>query len=116
MSDQVYQIGREALTNAFQHAVAKQIELEITYDRAKVKLLVRDDGVGIDNGILKGGRSGHWGLSGMRERSQKIGAQLNIWSHSGAGTEIDLSIPARVAYRCQGKGSVRLGIKQRIAG
>jgi len=111
--DEVYQIGREALTNAFQHAVAKQIELEITYDRKKVTLLVRDDGDGIDNGILKGGRSGHWGLSGMRERSQKIGAQLNIWSHGGAGTEIDLSIPAKVAYRRPGKRSAQPRLKQR---
>jgi ligand-binding sensor domain-containing protein len=111
--DEVYQIGREALTNAFQHAVAKQIELEIAYDRKKVKLLVRDDGAGIDNGILKGGRSGHWGLSGMRERSQKIGAQLNIWSHGGAGTEIDLSIPAKVAYRCPGKRSAQPRLKKR---
>ena len=97
--DEVCQIGREALTNAFQHAVAKQIELEITYDRKSIKLLVRDDGAGIDNGILRRGRSGHWGLSGMRERSLKIGAKLSIWSRKGAGTEIELSIPARMAYQ-----------------
>jgi ligand-binding sensor domain-containing protein len=113
---EIYQIGREALTNAFKHAVANHIELEITYNPKKVKLLVRDDGAGIDNGILDGGRSGHWGLSGMRERAQKIGAQLNIWSHGGAGTEIDLSIPAKVAYRRPGKRSARPRIKQRVAG
>jgi nitrate/nitrite-specific signal transduction histidine kinase len=59
---------------------------------------VRDDGVGIDDETLHGGRSGHWGLSGMRERARKLGAQLAIWSHSGAGTEIDLTIPTRIAY------------------
>lgn len=91
-------IGREALTNAFQHAHAEHIEVEITYDPARLRLIVRDDGVGMDNEILQGGRSGHWGLSGMRERAQKIGAQFNIWSHSRAGTEIDLIVPARVAY------------------
>ena len=114
VSDQVYQIGREALTNAFQHAAAKQIELEIAYTRREVKLLVRDDGDGIDNEILKGGRSGHWGLFGMRERAQKIGAQLNIWSHGGAGTEIDLSVPAKAAYRRADKRLVRPKSKQHV--
>ena len=97
VSSEVYQIGREALTNAFAHAFAKKIEMEITYDWAKVRLIVRDDGAGMDSEILTRGRSGHWGLSGMRERAQRIGAHLSIWSHSGAGTEIDLSIPSKVA-------------------
>ena len=78
-------------------------------------MVVRDDGAGMDNEILKRGRSGHWGLSGMRERSQKIGAQLNIWSHAGAGTEIDLSIPANVAYRHLHKRSGWNGFKRRVA-
>jgi len=113
--DEVYQIGREALNNAFLHAFANQIEMEITYDRRQVRLVVRDDGAGMDNEILKRGRSGHWGLSSMRERSQKIGAQLNIWSHGGAGTEIHLSIPAKVAYRPLNKRSGWNEFKQRAA-
>jgi ligand-binding sensor domain-containing protein/signal transduction histidine kinase len=99
VSNEVYQMGREALTNAFRHAFADQIEMQITYSRSKVRLMVRDDGAGMDEEILKRGRSGHWGLTGMRERSQKIGAHLSIRSHGGAGTEIDLSIPGHVAYR-----------------
>jgi ligand-binding sensor domain-containing protein len=113
--DEIYQIGREALNNAFRHAFANEIEMEITYDRRKVTLVVRDDGAGMDNEILKRGRSGHWGMSGMRERSQKIGAQLNIWSHGGAGTEIDLSIPAKVAYRHLHQRSGWNGFKRRVA-
>jgi signal transduction histidine kinase len=54
--------------------------------------------MGIDDGVLSRGRTGHWGLSGMRERANKIGAQLNIWSNSGAGTEIELTVPANVAF------------------
>ncbi len=115
VSDEVYQIGREALNNAFLHAYAKQIEMEITYDRKSVRLVVRDDGAGMDNEILERGRSGHWGLSGMRERSQQIGAQLNIWSHGGAGTEIDLFIPAKVAYRQPHKKSGWNEFKRRVA-
>jgi signal transduction histidine kinase len=96
--DDVYQIGREALINAFSHSRASSIEVEITYDRANVRLRVRDNGIGIDPNILKEGRPGHWGLSGIRERAEHIGAKLNIWSSAGAGTEIDLTIPSRVAY------------------
>jgi signal transduction histidine kinase len=94
----VRRIGLEALTNAFRHAAAKNIEVEITYEKSKLRLIVRDDGIGIDDETLHSGRSGHWGLSGMRERAAKLGAQLGIWSHIGAGTEIHLTIPTRIAF------------------
>lgn len=97
--DEAYRIGREALANAFQHSGATKIEVEITYDRALVRLRVRDNGGGMDLQMLNGGRPGHYGLSGMRERSQTMGGQLVIWSRPGAGTEIDLEIPAQAAYQ-----------------
>src|SRR6266446_122504 len=84
--------------NAFQHSQASSIEVELTYDSAGLSVRVRDNGRGIDREMLSGGREGHWGLSGMRERVQNIGGQLNIWSNPGAGTEIDFKIPAKVAY------------------
>jgi nitrate/nitrite-specific signal transduction histidine kinase len=49
--------------------------------------------------MLEAGRSGHYGLSGMRERAQQVGAKLEIWSGAKAGTEIDLSIAGSIAYR-----------------
>jgi signal transduction histidine kinase/ligand-binding sensor domain-containing protein len=98
VGDDVRRIGLEALTNAFRHAAAENIEVEITYEKSKLRLTVRDDGIGIDDETLHSGRSGHWGLSGMRERARKLGAQLAIWSNTGAGTEIDLTIPMRIAY------------------
>jgi signal transduction histidine kinase/ligand-binding sensor domain-containing protein len=114
--NEIYQIGREALTNAFLHAFADQIEMELIYGRKKVRLIIQDDGTGIDDGTLERGRSGHWGLFGMRERSKKIGANLSISSRGGTGTEIDLSIPANVAYRRpQKKGSYWQRIKHRVA-
>jgi signal transduction histidine kinase len=97
--DEAFRIGREALGNAFQHSDAKRVEAEITYDRAQLRMRVRDDGMGIDQTVLHGGKPGHYGLAGMRERAQTIGGQLAIWSRPGAGTEIDLAIPARVAYQ-----------------
>jgi len=97
--DDAYRIGREALANAFEHSNAIRIEVEITYDSARLRLSIRDNGDGIDQEILKSGRSGHWGMSGMRERAQSIGGQLNVWSNQGAGTEVELIVPAKVAYR-----------------
>jgi signal transduction histidine kinase len=86
------------LGNAFLHSGASKIEVEITYDRVMVRLRIRDDGRGIDSQILNGGRPGHYGLSGMRERAHTLGARLDIWSRPGAGTEVDLAIPAEAAY------------------
>jgi ligand-binding sensor domain-containing protein/signal transduction histidine kinase len=99
LRDDIYRIAREALWNAFRHARARMIELEIRYSRSTLHLRVRDDGVGIDPIVLdQGGRAGHWGLPGMRERAQRIGGRLKVWSRAGAGTEVELGIPGSVAY------------------
>lgn len=97
--DEVYRLAAEALRNAIRHAGAKRIEVEIRYDAEELKLRVRDDGRGIDAGVLdKGHAPGHWGLGGMRERARLIGASFEIWSKPGSGTEIELKIPAASAY------------------
>src|ERR1700680_2292823 len=80
LRDDIYRIAREALRNAFRHAQANRIEAEITYGGRVLRLRIRDDGKGIDSRLLGTGRDGHWGLPGMRERAQEIGAQLDIWS------------------------------------
>jgi len=98
LRDEVYRIGREALTNAFLHAQAKSIEVELKYSSARLQMLVRDDGCGIDPRILRSGRDGHWGLSGMRERADQIGAKFHVRSGAAAGTEVELSIPSHVAF------------------
>jgi signal transduction histidine kinase/ligand-binding sensor domain-containing protein len=104
LRDEIYLIAREALRNAFRYAQARQIETEITYGDRLLRLRVRDDGKGIDAHILeRGGRSGHWGLVGMRERAKRIGGQLDVWSKAGAGTEVELSIPGSIAYGAPGK-------------
>ena len=97
--DNVYRIGREALVNAFRHAAAATIEVEIEYASRHVRLLVRDDGKGIEPEIVKSGADGHWGLSGMRERAERIGARLKLFSRAGAGTEVELFIPGHIAFR-----------------
>jgi len=98
VQDDVYRIAGEALRNAFQHAKAKRIEVELHYDRARFRLRVRDDGKGIDQKVIKEGRTGHFGLTGMRERAQLLRGKLVIWSELDSGTELELTIPASVAY------------------
>lgn len=98
--DELYQLGREALLNAFRHAQAAHVEVEIAYARDALRLRFRDDGRGIEAQVLQaGGRSGHWGLAGMQERARRIGAQLDLWSRPGSGTELNLRLAARRAYR-----------------
>jgi signal transduction histidine kinase/ligand-binding sensor domain-containing protein len=96
--DEVYRIVREAVVNAFHHARAGVIEVEVEFAPSLVRILVRDDGVGIDPEVLESGREGHWGLPGMRERAERIGGTLRVWSRAGAGTEVELSVPARIAF------------------
>ena len=90
---QIYLIAREALLNSLRHSEAKRIEVEIEYRPLKVRVVVRDDGIGIESHILNSGRKSHWGLAGMRERATAIGAQLRIWSKPKTGTELELSVP-----------------------
>lgn len=96
--DEAYRIGREALSNAFRHAQASKIEVELEYTAKHLRVLVRDDGVGIDSNVLQTGKEGHWGLAGMRERAESIGARLKVWSRAQAGTEIELFIPGQIAF------------------
>ena len=116
LQDEIYRIAREILRNAFQHARATRIEAAIQYDPNLFRLRIRDDGKGIDPKVLKeGGRAGHWGLPGIRERSKRIGASLKLWSETGAGTEAELTVPARIAYlRAQRRHGFRLFRKIKV--
>jgi signal transduction histidine kinase len=97
--DEVYKITAEALRNAVRHAHAGRVEVEIRYDTGQFRLRVRDDGKGIDPGVLAHhGREGHYGLRGMPERAALIGGKLAVWSDVGAGTEVELRLPARIAF------------------
>ena len=102
--DEVYGIGREALANAIRHARATNIEVDVEFEPTRLRILVRDDGVGIDPGVLQEGREGHWGLSGMRERAERIGGRLRVRGRLGAGTEVELSVPGRIAFGARGSG------------
>jgi signal transduction histidine kinase len=109
LRDEVYRITGEALRNAFRHARARRIEVDIRYDERELRVRIRDDGSGIDPSVLgHEGLAGHWGLPGMRERAERIGGHMDLWSVLGAGTEVELRIPASIAYQAKAGRSFRL--------
>jgi len=116
VEEEIVRMARELLRNAFQHAHAHRIEAEIRYDADVFRMLVRDDGRGIDPKILKdGGRPGHWGMAGAHERARGLGARLEFWSEAEAGTEVRLTLPAAIAYeKSRSSTRFRLFRKRRI--
>jgi len=103
--DDVYRIAAEALRNAFRHAHARCVEVEIRYDDRQFTLRVRDDGKGIDPAVIEQHEAGHFGLPGMRERAVLVDGHLDVWSEKGVGTEVELTIPAGAAYAAPRTGS-----------
>jgi len=98
LRDEVYRIGREAIINAYRHSRAEDIETEIEYWATELRIVVRDNGCGIDPGKIQWTRKEQWGLRGMRQRAEQIGARLRILSRARLGTEVVLCVPARIAF------------------
>lgn len=94
---QIYLIVREAVANAARHSKAQNIEIELEYDDGSLGVVVRDDGCGMDERMIQSGKRAHWGLLGMRERAESVGAKLRILSRPGAGTEIEIRVPVPAA-------------------
>lgn len=99
IGDEVAAIAREAMHNACVHAAATRAETSLEYQPERLVLTVSDDGRGIDAGVLRAGAAdGHWGLVGMRERAERIGASLAIETGGRAGTVVRLTVPGARAY------------------
>ena len=99
LRDEIYRIAAEALRNAFRHAQARRVDVEIRYEDEQFRMRVRDDGKGIDATVLSGhSGEGHFGLRGMRERAKLMAAKLTVSSEMDAGTEVELRLPAGIAY------------------
>ena len=99
VQEQAFFVAREALLNALRHSKASRVEAEIEYLKRKLRIVVRDNGTGIDPKVLRSGLDSHWGLVGMQERAMKIGAKFRIWSKRGAGTEVEISFAIRSRER-----------------
>jgi signal transduction histidine kinase/ligand-binding sensor domain-containing protein len=92
-------IAREALRNAVQHADANRIEVTLNCSDKYLTLVVQDDGCGIGEETLRiGHRPGHWGLRGMKERAERLSSTISIYACAEKGTEVKLTVPARIAY------------------
>jgi signal transduction histidine kinase len=113
LADEIYHIAVESLRNAFRRAQARSIEGEIRYDAREFRVRVRDNGEGIEPTVLEGGRDGHYGIVGMRERTRLAGAKLVFRSELDSGTEIELTVPAFLAY-AKDSGSRQATLAQRI--
>jgi signal transduction histidine kinase len=98
--EEVFRIAGEALRNAIKHAHAQHVAVTIHYERRQLRLVIRDDGKGIDaETMARQQAEGHFGLPGMRERAAIVKGHLDVRSERGAGTEIELRVPAKTAYR-----------------
>jgi signal transduction histidine kinase len=86
-------IGQEAVTNAVRHGCASQVETRILYEREQVSLLVRDNGCGMEAGSVKDPSLGHFGITFMRERAERLGGFLRLDSRPGGGTLVEVKIP-----------------------
>jgi signal transduction histidine kinase len=101
VSDEVFKIAREAVGNAFQHALAGHVCVTLTYRLTSLSLSVADDGRDVSNDVSEDGTTGGWGYSAMKSRARKLEGKLLISNLSPAGTEVFLSVPSRTAYRGQ---------------
>ncbi len=90
IESELLKIGQEAVTNVVRHAHANEVKIDLAYDRKKVRMTIADDGQGFAGDVNSSGPEGHFGLRGMRERAAQIGAELNVKSRLGEGTEIDI--------------------------
>jgi signal transduction histidine kinase len=93
IQDQLFLIGREAVMNAFRHSEATEIEVEVQYVDDLLRVFVRDNGCGINSEALQKKSDSHWGLRGMRDRAENIGARFEIKSRPAAGTEVGIVVP-----------------------
>ena len=99
VGDEVYRIAREAMANAFRHAAASRIDVEVSFASDELRVRVHDDGRGVSDEVIEAGRPGHFGLQGMRRRAKQIGATLKVWSRIDVGTEVAVIVPGRSAFQ-----------------
>jgi signal transduction histidine kinase len=94
----VMQVGRQAIANAFQHARAARIHVLLSYGEKHLQMRVQDNGCGMTEETVNAPRPGHYGLAGMEERAERVGGTIAIRSLVGEGTEVNLSVPAHLVY------------------
>jgi signal transduction histidine kinase len=89
----VLRIAQEATTNALKHGLATRVEIRLQFEAQRLRLTVKDDGVGFDPSKNLAISSGHFGIQGMRERAERAGGELRLSTEPGIGTEVEVTIP-----------------------
>jgi signal transduction histidine kinase len=97
MENHLLRIAQEAVHNALAHGHATRIEVAVEFRADAVVLRVIDNGIGFDPEQPPGPEGGHFGLVGMRERANRIGAQFSIRSRIGGGTRIEAHVAVQAA-------------------
>lgn len=92
IEENVLRLGQEAINNAVKHANAEHIFVNLGFDPKGLQLSVRDDGKGFHYDATENGTN-HFGLIGMRERAERMGGSLWIYSANGSGTEVIVDVP-----------------------
>lgn len=92
---QSVRLVREAVTNALKHARPQRVCVTCDFSDSWLRLTIADDGVGFDSKVVIGPESGHFGLTGMKERIQRLQGELTVQSRPGHGTSIVAVLPIR---------------------
>jgi ligand-binding sensor domain-containing protein/anti-sigma regulatory factor (Ser/Thr protein kinase) len=109
VQDELYSVGREALTNAVRHSQGTQVLLELAYGAQQLSLRCSDNGSGVSRGYLEATQNqGHWGIIGMQERARSLGCKLEFASAVDGGTEVAIRVPAKTAYASSKPRKLRL--------
>jgi signal transduction histidine kinase len=100
IGDDVYRIGRDALARAFEHAGTGSVEVRLEYGRRRLRVQVRSEG---EAGVKHTSVPGRGGFEELKERAARMGGRLKVRGRAATGTELELSVPADVAFRTEHK-------------
>ncbi len=91
VENELLSIGQEAVRNVVRHADAKHVKIDLRFEPKKLRMTIADDGCGFSGKPVASGPNGHFGLQGMRERAEQIGADLTVTSAPGQGTRVSVA-------------------------
>jgi signal transduction histidine kinase len=91
----ILMVAREAVCNAIRHGHPREVSLRIHFRRGRIRLSILDDGCGFEPGEVPLQTDGHFGLIGMRERTERLGGSFAVRSAPGKGTELFVDVPVR---------------------
>lgn len=96
LNHEVMRFARELISNAIRHSGGTQITVTVTYNQHCFALEVQDNGTGFDTAAASGPSTGHFGMTGMRERANRIGAKFTLESLPGNGTKVSIKVPQKI--------------------